>query len=129
MTLGRSWSAILVPEGAEVRLLVGGEGAVLHGVFDALGPAVGDGLGDVVRGGPGGDCLEGCAKGGLVETGGPGGLGGELGHLLDAEGVEVTALAVLLPEEAGVLSAVSAGRHGGCSFVEVRRFSAVHVVG
>ena len=39
---------------------------------------------------------------------GGGGLGGELGHLLDGCGVEVTAWAVLFPQKAGVLAAVSA---------------------
>ena len=41
-----------------------------------------------------------------------GGLGGELGHLLDARLVEASAPAVLPPEEAGVLITVSAGSHG-----------------
>ena len=104
-----------VSEGPEVGFLFGGEGTVLHGVVDALGEAGGDGLGDVVLGGlgPGGNGLKGAAQGGLVEPAGSGGLGGELGHLLDAGGVEVTALGVLLPEEAGGLVAVSADAGGG----------------
>ena len=56
---------------------------------------------------------EGGGESGLVETGGAGCLGGELGHLLDAGSVEVTALAVLLPEEASGLVAESAGAGGG----------------
>ena len=39
-------------------------------------------------------------------------LGGELRHLLDARGMEVTALAMLLPQEAGVLVAVASGARG-----------------
>ena len=103
-----------VPEGSEVGLFFLGEGAVLQGMVDALGEAGGDGLGDVVFGGPGlgGNGLEGAAQSGLVEPAGSGGLGGELVHLLDAGGVEVTTLAVLLPEEAGGLVTVSAGAHG-----------------
>ena len=42
----------------------------------------------------------------------PARLGGELGHLLDARGMEVTALAVMLPEEVRVLVAVAVGAHG-----------------
>ena len=45
-----------------------------------------------------------------------GGLGGELGHLLDGCGVEVTAWEVLFPQKAGVLTAVSACAHGGPLF-------------
>ncbi len=93
----------LVPKYAELGVLLGGEGAVMGGVLDSLGPAVGDGLGDVVLGGPsaGRDGLESTPEGGLVEAGGAGGLGGQLGHLPHALGVQVTALAVLFSEEAG----------------------------
>ena len=107
--LGRSSSAI--PEVQEVGFLLPGQDSVLHGVLDPLGPAGGDGLGYLVLSGagPGCDGAQGAAQGGLVEAVGPGGLGGQLGHLLDAGGVEVAALAVLLPEGAGGLVEVSAG--------------------
>ena len=45
----------------------------------------------------------------LSEGVGRSGLGGELDHLLDACGVEVTALIVVPGEEAGLLAAVAAG--------------------
>ena len=90
------------PKGAEVVLLLVGEDAVAQGVADALDPTVGDGLGDVIFGGPGpaGYGLEGVPEGGLIEGGGAGSLGGQLDHLPEALGVEVTALGVLPAQEA-----------------------------
>ena len=88
---------------------------------DALLEALRERAFDVLPGGVGalGDGLQGAAVGGLVEPGGPGGLGGQLGHLLDASGAEVPALPVLLAQEARVLVAVSAHAHGVGPILEV----------
>ena len=79
-------------------------------------------MGDIFLAGAGqlGDALEGAAQRRIVEPGSAPGLGGELGLLLDAPGVEVTALAVLLPEEAGVLTAVIGSRPSEFYFFDVR---------
>ena len=54
-----------------------------------------------------------------------GGLGGELDHLLETVGMEVTAGAVLLAEEARLLAAVSASAHGESSLSESILFTSV----
>ena len=55
----------------------------------------------------------GAAEVGLVELVGADGLGGELGHLLDARSVEVTAGVTLLPQASRLLSAIAAGAAPG----------------
>ena len=127
MTLGRSWSAIRSRKVRRFVFLFGGEGAVLHGVLDALGEAGGDGLGDVCFGspGPGGDCFEGVPEGGLAEPAGAGGLGGELGHLIHARLVGLAALGVVPLQETGLLAAMAAGavqglkEFGYCHYVSL----------
>ena len=103
-----------VPESPESFLLLAGEDAVAHCLGDFLPEALLQGAVDVLAGGSGalGAGPQGLPEGGLVEGVGAGGLGGELDHLLGARSMEVTALSVLLPEEAGILSAVSACAHG-----------------
>ena len=100
-----------VPEGAEALLLVTGEGTVGHGLGHALPEPLLQGAVNVLAGGAGavGNGRQGLSEGGLVEGVAHGGLGGELDHLLVARRVEVTALAVLLAQEARVLVAVAAG--------------------
>ncbi len=95
-------------------LLVTGEDAVAHRVGDSLPEALLEGAVDVFPGGAGalGDGPKGLPEGCFVEAVG-GGLGGELGHLLDARGVEVTARAVLSLEEPRGLAAVTAGAAQG----------------
>lgn len=82
-----------VPEFPQRGLLFVGEDAVTQGVADVLGPAVGDGLGDLVLGSPGRNGPEDAVQGGLAGSGGP---GGQMDHLPDAVGVEVTAVGCCL---------------------------------
>ena len=112
MTLGMSWSAIRSRKSTEVRFLLPGQDAVAAWRAGRLGPSRPRLLGRCRPRWRGPGCRdgpEGATQGGLVEPGGAGGLGGQLGHLLDARSVEVTALAVLPAQESRVLVAVSAG--------------------
>ena len=102
---------MVVPEGPESFLLLAGEDAVAHRLGHALPEPLLQGAVDVLAGGAGalGDGLQGLPEGSLFEGVGTGGLGGELDHLLDADGVEVTAMAVLPAQKARLLAAMAAG--------------------
>ena len=105
----------VVPELPESGFLILGDYAVGHAVVDAEFPAfpqcLVDGVfvavGDLRHGG---QCEPQVA---FVEVPGPGGIGGELDHLVPAGLVGPAAFGVFAAEDAGLLAAEGAGAGGG----------------
>ena len=89
--------------------------SVAHRLGDSLPEALLEGAVDVLPGGAGalGDGREGLPEGGFVEGVGNGGLGGKLGHLLDAGLVGPPAFRVDALQDAGLLAAMAAGAGEG----------------